>query len=79
MALYVIVGAVVLGGGLLVGFVFKWWGLLLCVGFACFLAYGWELDPLGITYAVLACGVSSTAVIVGALLRGKVSLSRIRL
>jgi hypothetical protein len=37
-------------GGLaaLIGFVFRWWGLLACIGFACFLAYAWELEGEGL-------------------------------
>jgi hypothetical protein len=59
-----------LGGcGILIGVIFRWWGLLAPVGFACFLAYAWELDALGVTYAVIAGCLGSVAVVVGALAR----------
>jgi hypothetical protein len=77
--LYLIAFGVFLGGGLLVGFLFRWWGLFASVGFACFLAYAWQLDPVGITYAAIGCAVASAAVVAGALLRRKVNLLRIRL
>jgi hypothetical protein len=48
--LYVISLAVIVGGGLLVGFAFRWWGLIAPVGFGCFLAYAWEsIRPLSHT------------------------------
>jgi hypothetical protein len=57
------------GGGLLVGFLFRWWGLFASVGFACFLAYAWEFDGEGIVYALIVGTVSSVAIIAGNLLR----------
>jgi hypothetical protein len=58
------------GVAALVGFLFRWWGLLASVGFACFLAYAWEFDELGLYYALLVGMVTSVAVIVGSLVRG---------
>jgi hypothetical protein len=45
---------VLLGGGLLVGLAFRWWGLFASVGFACFLAYAWEFYSPAVAYAVIA-------------------------
>jgi hypothetical protein len=53
-----------------VGFVFRWWGLLASAGFACFLAYAWKFDEVGLYYALLVGIVTSVAVIVGSLGRG---------
>jgi hypothetical protein len=57
------------GIGLLVGFIFRWWGLLASVGFACFLVYAWEFDNTGIFYALIAGFVSSVAIVAGNLAR----------
>jgi hypothetical protein len=67
--LYVISLSVLVGGGLMVGFVFRWWGLIAALGFACFLAYGWELSAEGLTYALIAGFIASSAVVAGSLLR----------
>lgn len=69
MALFMISLAVVVGGGLLVGFAFRWWGLIAPVGFACFLAYAWEFYPPAVAYALIAGLVSSCGVVAGSLLR----------
>lgn len=69
MALYVISLAVLVGGGLLVGLAFRWWGLLASVGFACFLAYAWEFGSEGRAYAAIAGLIASGAVVAGSLLR----------
>ena len=45
---------VLVGGGFLVGFAFRWWGLIAPVGFACFLAYAWEFYSPAVAYAVIA-------------------------
>jgi hypothetical protein len=58
-----------LGGGLLVGFAFKWWGLIASVGFACFLAYSWEFYSPAVAYGVIAGLLSSCGVVVGSLMR----------
>jgi hypothetical protein len=58
------------GVAALVGFFFRWWGLLASAGFACFLAYAWEFDEVGLYYALLVGIVTSVAVIVGSLVRG---------
>jgi integral membrane sensor domain MASE1 len=50
------------GGGLLVGFIFRWWGLFASVGFACFLAYALEFSGEGILYALIVGMVSSVAI-----------------
>jgi hypothetical protein len=71
LPLYLLAVAVFVGGGLLVGFVFRWWGLLAAVGFACFLAYGLEFSSEGVFYAVIGGLVSCGAVVVGNLLRRK--------
>jgi hypothetical protein len=60
---------VLVGGGLLVGFAFRWWGLIASMGFACFLAYAWELSAEGVPYAVIVGVVASCAVVAGSLLR----------
>lgn len=60
---------IVLGGGLLVGALFRWWGLLVPVGFAVFLMYAWEFYGPAVAYAVIAGGVASAGVVTGALLR----------
>jgi hypothetical protein len=67
--LYLISLSVLVGGGLLVGLVFRWWGLIIALGLACFLAYAWELSPEGLTYALIAGLVASCAVVAGSLLR----------
>jgi hypothetical protein len=67
--LYVISLAVLVGGGLLVGFVFRWWGLIAPVGFACFLAYAWEFYSPAVAYAVIAGLISCCGVVAGSLLR----------
>jgi hypothetical protein len=69
LPLYLLAFAVVVGGGLLVGFLFKWWGLLASVGFACFLAYGWEFSSEGVAYPTIAGVLSCGAVVVGSLIR----------
>jgi hypothetical protein len=69
VALYVISLMVLVGGGLVVGFAFRWWGLLASLGFACFLAYGWEFESEGVAYAIIAGLVASSAVVAGSLLR----------
>lgn len=56
-------------GGLVLGLVLRWWGLIACAGFACFLAYGWELSAEGVTYALIAGLIASGAVVAGSLLR----------
>ena len=66
MALYLIV---LVGGGLLVGFAFRWWGLIAPVGFACFLAYAWEFYSPAVAYAVIAGLISLCGVVAGSLLR----------
>lgn len=71
MELYLIALVVLGGGGLLVGLVLRWWGLLVSVGFAAFLAFGWEFDPAGVTYALIAGVLASVAVLAGAWLRGR--------
>jgi hypothetical protein len=76
VALYVIGLAALVGGGLLVGLLFRWWGLLASIGFACFLAYAWELDSLGVVYAAIAGAVASAGVIAGSLMRRTVSARR---
>ena len=76
VSLYLIGLAAFIGGGLLVGFVFRWWGLLAPLGFACFLVYAWEFDPEGITYAVVGGLVACGAVIAGSLLRGRMRTAR---
>lgn len=63
--------AVLAGGGLLVGFVLRWWGLVLTLGGAVFLVYAWEFDSSGVAYAAIAAALASAAVIGGALLRGR--------
>ena len=60
---------VLVGGGLLVGFAFRWWGLIAPVGFACFLAYAWEFYSPAVAYAVIAALISSGGVVAGSLLR----------
>ena len=60
---------IVLGGGLLVGAPFRWWGLLVPVGFAVFLMYAWESCGPAVAYAVIAGGVTSAGVAAGTLLR----------
>jgi hypothetical protein len=50
---------VLVGGGVVVGLAFSWWGLLASVGFACFLAYGWEFGSEGVAYATIAGLVAS--------------------
>ena len=67
--LYLIVLLVLLGGGLLVGFAFRWWGLIAAVGFACFLAYAWEFYSPAVAYAVIAGLIASCGVVAGSLLR----------
>jgi hypothetical protein len=69
VALYVISLAVLVGGGLLVGLALRWWGLIAPVGFACFLAYAWELYSPAVAYAVIAGLISSCGVLAGSLLR----------
>jgi hypothetical protein len=70
--MYVVAVAVLVGGGLLAGGIFKWWGLLASVGFAFFLAYGWEFSSEGVTYATIAGVVASVAVIAGIAVRRRV-------
>jgi hypothetical protein len=60
---------IVLGGGLLIGVLFRWWGLLVAVGFAAFLMYAWEFYGPAVAYAVIAGGIASAGVVTGALLR----------
>ncbi len=60
---------VLLGGCLLVGLAFKWWGLIAPVGFACFLAYAWEVYSPALAYAVIAGLISACGVVAGSLLR----------
>jgi hypothetical protein len=69
LPLYVIGFAVFVGGGVLVGFVFKWWGLLASIGFPCFLVYAWEFNSEGIAYAAIGGVAASGAVVAGRLLR----------
>lgn len=69
--LYLVALAVLGGGGLLVGVVLRWWGLLVSVGFPAFLAFAWEFDPTGLIYALIAGGLASAAVLAGAWLRGR--------
>jgi hypothetical protein len=66
---YMLAAAVFLGGGLLAGFVLSWWGLLAAVGFACYLVYATELNPLGIFWALVGGLAACGAVIGGSLLR----------
>jgi hypothetical protein len=66
VALYVLV---LVGGGLLVGLAFRWWGLIAPVGFACFLAYAWEFYSPAVAYAVIAALISSGGVVAGSLVR----------
>ena len=61
--------SVLLGGGLLVGLAFRWWGLIAPVGFACFLAYAWEFNSPAAAYAVIAGLISCCGVVAGSLLR----------
>ncbi len=58
-------------GGLaaLIGFLFRWWGLLASAGFACFLAYAWELEGEGLYYALIVGLVTSVGVAIGSLTR----------
>ena len=60
---------VLLVGGLIVGFAFRWWGLIAPVGFACFLAYAWEFYSPALAYAVIAGLISACGVVAGSLLR----------
>jgi hypothetical protein len=69
VALYVVSLAVLVGAGLLLGFAFRWWGLIVPVGFACFLAYAWEFHSPAVAYAVIAGLISSCGVVAGSLLR----------
>ena len=71
MELYLLALAVLGGGGLLVGLVLRWWGLLASIGFAAFLAFGWEFGPVGLTYAPIAGVLASAAVLAGVWLRGR--------
>jgi hypothetical protein len=71
VVLYLVALAVLGGGGLLVGVVFRWWGLLVSVGFVVFLAFAWEFDSTGVTYALIAGVLASVAVLAGVRLRGK--------
>jgi hypothetical protein len=43
--------------------------LIAPVGFACFLAYGWEFYSTAIVYAVIVGLISSGGVVAGSLLR----------
>jgi hypothetical protein len=70
--MYLVAVAVLVGGGLLAGGIFKWWGLLGSVGFAFFLAYGWEFSSEGVAYATIAGIVASLAVIAGIAVRRQV-------
>ena len=63
--MYLILG----GGGLLVGVVFRWWGLLVPIGLACFLAYAWEFTLEGTAFAVLVAVLGTIGVALGAVLR----------
>jgi hypothetical protein len=78
LTLEVIALIVFVGGGLVVGFVFRWWGLIVPVAFASFLIYAWEFDPLGITYALIGGITACLAVAAGTLARGKVRRNRRR-
>jgi hypothetical protein len=69
--LYLLALAVLGGGGLLVGVVLRWWGLLVSVGFAAFLAFGWEFDAAGVSYALIAAVLASAGVLAGVWLRGR--------
>jgi hypothetical protein len=69
MPFYVVALIVLVGGGFLVGFAFKWWGLIAAVVLACFLAYAWEFGSEGVAYAVIAGLVASGAVVVGSVMR----------
>lgn len=69
LPLHLIAFVVFVGGGLLFGYLVKWWGLLASVGFAVFLMYAWEFSAAGVTYASVGGLVASGAVVTGALLR----------
>jgi hypothetical protein len=70
--MYLVAVAVLVGGGLLAGGIFKGWGLLGSVGFAFFLAYAWEFSSEGVAYATIAGVVASVAVIAGIAVRRQV-------
>ena len=70
--MYLVAVAVLVGGGLLAGGIFRWWGLVGSVGFAFFLAYAWEFGSEGVTYATIAGVVASLAVIAGVGVRRRV-------
>jgi hypothetical protein len=67
--LFVLAVAVIGGSGMLIGAIFRWWGLLAPVAFACFLAYAWEFTEEGIYFALIAGLLGCAAVTVGALIR----------
>ena len=56
-------------GGLIVGALFKWWGLVASLGFAVFLAYQWEFSSEGNTYAAIVGLIASGGVFAGTWLR----------
>jgi hypothetical protein len=60
------------GVGVLLGFIFGWWGLLASVGVACFFAYAWEFQGEGLFYALIIGMVSSVAIVAGSLVRRRV-------
>ena len=70
--MYVVALVVLVGGGLLAGGIFRWWGLLGSVGFAFLLAYSWEFGSEGVAYAAIAGVVASLAVVAGIAVRRRV-------
>jgi hypothetical protein len=59
--------AIVVAAALLVGVIFRWWGLLVPAGAASFLAYAWEFTPEGVSFAVIAGFLGCAGVAAGAL------------
>jgi hypothetical protein len=58
---------VIIAAALVVGIALRWWGLLVPLGAASFLAYAWEFTREGVSLALLAALLGCVSVAAGAL------------